>query len=131
MFIVEGVVMYASPFTKIITQKGIEIEKQTIVIEYEEGDYKNRISLENPKTAPFTFKMGDVVTVAFSIDSAEYNGRWYNRVKCTGMVMRTSSWKKFPLNPDGPYKREEQEDGYPRRPVQQQRGEVSADDLQY
>lgn len=133
MLVQEGVVMFTSPFTKVLTQRGTELEKQTVVLEYEEGDYKNRIAFENLKSSPFSFRMGDVVTVAISIDASEYNGKWYNRAKCVGMLMPASPWKRFPLNPTGPYRKEDVEEGQPqqRQNQPQQKKDISSDDFQY
>jgi len=126
MIVQEGFIINVTPFTKIVTQRGTEMGRQTVVIEFDEQGQKRRLAFDNYSDAPFTFSMGEMVTVVVAVDASEYNGKWYSRNRCIGMMMSSNPRKKFPLNPEGPYTLKQTAGEAPR-----QERKVSADDFQY
>lgn len=58
--------------------------KQTIVVEYLDGQYTKKIALDN--TAKYEefgkLQIGQEITAKFSVESREYNGKWYTNVSC-------------------------------------------------
>lgn len=54
--------------------------RQTVVVEYEDGRYTQKIALEcsNSKAEDFgKLRVGQTVTVQYDVTSREYNGRWF------------------------------------------------------
>lgn len=54
-------------------------KKTTVVIEYIDGQYTNKLALDNMKNADSfaQLKVGEEVRFKFSIQSRENNGRWF------------------------------------------------------
>jgi len=97
MFAQKGVIVHIDPeWTSIETKNGV-IKKKKVMLEYEEGMYKKRIVFDWCDDAPYEFNLGCTATVLLSVDATEYNGRWYNRIRCEGMVMPSSPRAYFPL----------------------------------
>lgn len=69
-----------------VSAKG-EWKRQTIVVEYQDGQYTSTVALDNAKKAEEFGKLsvGDEVTFKCNLPtSREYNGRWYTSVNCWG-----------------------------------------------
>lgn len=64
--------------------KNGEWKRQTIVIEYESGNYMTKLALSNMSNADSfaKIKVGDTGTFMVDPKSKEYKGRWYTEVNC-------------------------------------------------
>lgn len=78
LYEVKGKVIAILPMVTGSSAKG-EWKKATVVIEYPDGQYVNRLALDNMKNADqfAAIPVMSEVTVKFSIQSRENNGRWY------------------------------------------------------
>lgn len=68
--------------------------RSSIVIEYEDGRYTNKLCLEcgNSKAEEMAkLKVGQSGTFYYSVKSREYNGRWYTGTDCFGWDLEASS----------------------------------------
>lgn len=64
-----------------------EWKRQTIVVEYVDGQYSSKVALDNTKKADDFAKLnvGDECTFKCNTPtSREYNGRWYTSITCWG-----------------------------------------------
>ena len=63
--------------------------RQTIVVEYESGQYPKSIALQNSKDAENFAKIQVGQTGTFKIDfkTREYNGRFYTDITCWGWTL--------------------------------------------
>lgn len=78
LYEVTGKVIAVLPIVTGSSAKG-EWKKATVVIEYPDGQYVNKLSLENLKNADqfAAIPVMSEITVKFSIQSRESNGRWF------------------------------------------------------
>ena len=58
--------------------------RQTVVIEYENGRYTNKLALENSNRYEEFGKLrvGQMATFHYDVSSREYNGKYYTTVNC-------------------------------------------------
>ena len=83
---IKGVVKAVLPLQSGTSAKG-EWKRQTIVVEYQDGQYTSTVALDNAKKAEEFGKLniGDECTFKCNTPtSREYNGRWYTSVNCWG-----------------------------------------------
>lgn len=78
LYEVTGKVIAVLPMVSGTSAKG-EWKKATVVVEYPDGQYVNRLALENIKNAELfaSIPVMTEVTVKFSVQSRESNGRWF------------------------------------------------------
>lgn len=83
---IKGKVVAVPPVQSGTSAKG-EWKRQTVVVEYQDGQYTSKVALENGKKADEFGKLniGDECTFKCNTPtSREYNGRWYTSVNCWG-----------------------------------------------
>ena len=83
---IKGVVKAVLPLQSGTSAKG-EWKRQTVVVEFKDGDYTSCVALDNVKKAEEFGKLniGDECTFKCNTPtSREYNGRWYTSVNCWG-----------------------------------------------
>ena len=83
---IKGVVKAVLPLQSGTSAKG-EWKRQTVVVEFKDGDYTSCVALDNVKKADDFGKLniGDECTFKCNTPtSREYNGRWYTSVNCWG-----------------------------------------------
>lgn len=83
---IKGVVKAVLPLQSGTSAKG-EWKRQTVVVEFKDGDYTSCVALDNVKKAEDFGKLniGDECTFKCNTPtSREYNGRWYTSVNCWG-----------------------------------------------
>lgn len=76
---VKGKVVAVPPAQTGVGQRG-PWRRQTVVIEYEDGRYTQKLALEcgNSKAEDFgKLRVGQTVTVHYDVTSREYNGRYF------------------------------------------------------
>ena len=83
---IKGVVKTVLPLQSGTSAKG-EWKRQTVVVEFKEGNFTSCVALDNVKNVGEfgTLNIGDECT--FKCDtptSREYNGRWYTSINCWG-----------------------------------------------
>ena len=68
---------------------GEEWKSQTIIVEYINGEYPEKLALKNMKRAEEFAKIpvGATGEFSFSPKSNEYNGRWYTQVDCYAWIL--------------------------------------------
>lgn len=67
-----------------VSEKG-EWTRQEFVLEYENGQYPKRVVFDifgQDKLQQANIQMGGTYTIQLDIAAREYNGRWYNQVRC-------------------------------------------------
>ncbi len=71
---------------------GKQWQSQTAVIETQE-QYPKRVAVDitNEKIERFAVKVGETVTAYIDIDAHEYNGRWYNSIRCYDLSRTTAA----------------------------------------
>lgn len=83
---IKGVVKAVLPLQSGTSAKG-EWKRQTVVVEFKDGDYTSCVALDNVKKADEFGKLniGDECTFKCNTPtSREFNGRWYTSVNCWG-----------------------------------------------
>ena len=83
---IKGVVKAVLPLQSGTSAKG-EWKRQTVVVEFKDGDYTSCVALDNAKKAEEFGKLniGDECTFKCNTPtSREYNGRWYTSINCWG-----------------------------------------------
>lgn len=83
---IKGVVKAVLPLQSGTSAKG-EWKRQTVVVEFKDGDYTSCVALDNVKKAEEFGKLniGDEYTFKCNTPtSREYNGRWYTSINCWG-----------------------------------------------
>jgi len=85
---IKGKVINVAPIERGVGQRGPWV-RQTIVVEYESGQYSKAIAITNRKDAESFSKIHVGQTGVFKIDfkAREYNGKWYNDVDCWGWTL--------------------------------------------
>lgn len=80
---VQGKIIAILPLRKGTSAKGTNWQTQEYVLETQE-QYPKRICFEvyGDKIQKLNISMGEVLTASIDIDAREYNGRWYNSIKC-------------------------------------------------
>lgn len=66
-------------------RSGNEWHAREYVIEEMDGPYPRKMCFEvfgADKIAQFNIAAGEAMKVSFDIDCNEYNGRWYNKIRC-------------------------------------------------
>jgi hypothetical protein len=84
---IKGKVIAVLPKQEGTASNGNHWERQTIVVEYQDGQYTSKVALDNAKKASEFGKLniGDECTFKCNTPtSREYNGRWYTSVNCWG-----------------------------------------------
>lgn len=84
---IKGKVVKVLPPQEGTSASGNAWKRQTIVVEYVDGQYTSKIALDNMKKAEEFGKLniGDECTFKCNTPtSREYNGRWYTSVNCWG-----------------------------------------------
>lgn len=73
------------------SKSGTEWKKRDFLIETEEGQYSKKIcfTVFNHIDLLDGLKMGDLVTVNFSVESREYSGKWYHNINAFGITSQT------------------------------------------
>lgn len=58
--------------------------RQTVVVEFFEGEYPTKLALENSNKAEEFGRLhvGDEISAKFSVSSREYQGKWYTSTRC-------------------------------------------------
>lgn len=62
-------------------------KRQTVVVEYQDGQYTSKVALDNTKKADEFAKVEVGTEYTFKCNtptSREYNGRWYTSITCWG-----------------------------------------------
>jgi len=60
------------------TRAGKEWKKQSFILEYQDGEYSKQVCIKCfGKTVEHVPNVGDDASVLLSIESREYNGKWY------------------------------------------------------
>ena len=83
---IKGKVKAVLPLQSGTSAKG-EWKRQTVVVEFKDGDYTSCVALDNVKKAEEFGKLniGDECTFKCNTPtSREYNGRWYTSINCWG-----------------------------------------------
>lgn len=80
---ITGTVIAVLPKVSGVGQNG-PWARQTVVIEYFEGEYPNKLALENSNKAEEfgRLQVGDQITAKFNVTSREYQGKWYTGTRC-------------------------------------------------
>ena len=81
---VKGTVKEVQQMQSFPSKKGGEdFKKQTVVLDYQSGEYTNQIALDftNDKIQALNgVKVGDEVEVSYDVRANPYNGKWYNNI---------------------------------------------------
>lgn len=91
---IKGKVIAVLPKQEGTASNGNHWERQTIVVEYQDGQYTSKVALDNTKKASEFGKLniGDECTFKCSTPtSREYNGRWYTSINCWGWDVENKS----------------------------------------
>lgn len=64
-------------------------KRQTIVVEYESGQYPKSIAIQNQKNAEEfgRLRVGDTGTFKVDFKTREYNGKFYTDINCWGWTL--------------------------------------------
>lgn len=84
---IKGKVIAVLPKQEGTASNGNHWERQTVVVEYQDGQYTSKVALDNAKRASEFGKLniGDECTFKCNTPtSREYNGRWFTSVNCWG-----------------------------------------------
>ena len=84
---IKGKVIAVLPKQEGTASNGNHWERQTVVVEYQDGQYTSKVALDNAKKASEFGKLniGDECTFKCNTPtSREYNGRWYTSITCWG-----------------------------------------------
>lgn len=84
---IKGKVIAVLPKQEGTASNGNHWERQTVVVEYQDGQYTSKVALDNAKKASEFGKLtiGDECTFKCNTPtSREYNGRWYTSINCWG-----------------------------------------------
>ena len=79
---ITGTVIYVDTQTG-VSKAGNEWRKKIFVIEYNEGTYTKHLAFEmfgDERITANPVEKNDIVTVQYSIESTEWNGRWFTTV---------------------------------------------------
>ena len=79
--------VYAVLPTQSGTSANGEWKRQTVVVEYQDGQYTSKVALDNTKKADEFAKVEVGIEYTFKCNtptSREYNGRWYTSITCWG-----------------------------------------------
>lgn len=89
--IISGKIIAALPVKSGTSAKGTEWRAQTAVLETQEK-YPKRIAIDilNDDITKFNVHVGDLVDVKIDIDAREYNGKWFNSIKCWSLYHNMS-----------------------------------------
>lgn len=89
--IISGKIIAVLPVKSGTSAKGTEWRAQTAVLETQEK-YPKRIALDilNDDITKFNVHVGDSVDVKIDIDAREYNGKWFNSIKCWSLYHNMS-----------------------------------------
>lgn len=87
---IHGKIINALPLREGTSATGKPWQCASYVIETQE-QYPRRVCFDvfgQEKIAQFNIRPGEMMTISFDIDAHEYNGRWFNSIRCWN-VMRT------------------------------------------
>lgn len=103
LYEVTGKVIAVLPIVSGTSAKG-EWKKATVVVEYPDGQYVNRLALENIKNAELfaAIPVMSEVTVKFSVQSRESNGRWYTSANAVSWDIKQEA-TATPANGSAPF----------------------------
>lgn len=89
--IISGKIIAVLPVKSGTSAKGTEWKAQTAVIETQEK-FPKRIALDilNDDITKFNVHVEDFVDVKIDIDAREYNGKWFNSIKCWSLYHNMS-----------------------------------------
>ncbi len=93
---IKGKITKILPVASGTSKAGNEWKKQEFVIDFQDGQFPKQIcfTLFNDKISLIDgMNTGTEVNVAFSLESREFNGRWYHNV---------NAWKVDTLSPEAP-----------------------------
>lgn len=104
LYEVTGKVIAVLPMVTGSSAKG-EWKKATVVIEYPDGQYVNKLSLENMKNADkfASIPLMSEVTVKFSVQSRESNGRWFTSANAVSWDIKSETAPAAPANGSDPF----------------------------
>lgn len=83
---IKGKVFQVLPMQSGTSANG-EWKRQTVIVEYQDGQYTSKVALDNAKKADEFAKVevGEEYTFKCNTPtSREYNGRWYTSITCWG-----------------------------------------------
>ena len=83
---IKGKVIQVLPMQSGTSARG-EWKRQTVIVEYKDGQYTSKVALDNAAKAEAFGKLnvGDECTFKCNTPSSrEFNGRWYTSVTCWG-----------------------------------------------
>lgn len=95
---IKGKVIAVLPLQSGVSANG-EWKRQTVVVEYQDGQYTSKVALENANKADEFGKLniGDEGTFKCNLPtSREYNGRWYTSVMCWGWDVNSQQQESSP-----------------------------------
>lgn len=89
--IISGKIIAVLPVKSGTSAKGTEWKAQTAVLETQEK-YPKKIAIDilNDDITKFNAHVGDFVDVKIDIDAREYNGKWFNSIKCWSLYHNMS-----------------------------------------
>lgn len=81
---IKAKVIEVLPIKSGVSASGTPWKSQSIIVEFEEGHYTNKLELQNMKQADefAQIKVGTEGLFKFNITSREANGRWYTSCNC-------------------------------------------------
>ena len=85
---IKGKVIAIAPIERGIGQRG-PWARQTIVVEYESGQYPKSVAITNKKNAEEFAKIRFGQTGTFKVDfkTRDYNGKYYTDIECWGWTL--------------------------------------------
>lgn len=104
-FEVQGTISLLCPVKSGVGKtSGKEWQSQDIVIEYNDPykTFPRHITLRifgSERLTELQPKLGELVRVQFTVDSSEYNGRWYNNLDVVGMMRINAQQPQQPAAP--------------------------------
>lgn len=97
IYTVKGTLFAKTKATSGTSSKGNSWQKQTIVVEFENNGFKNKIAMDamNEKVDDLkSIRIGEQVEVRYTIDAREWNDRWFNDVKVYSFGMASDKPSK-------------------------------------
>lgn len=80
---ITGKIIQILPETSGVSRAGNNWKKREYVLEYMDGQYAQKIMFDffGDRADQYPLTIGQEIKLSFSIESREYNGRWYTSVR--------------------------------------------------
>lgn len=101
---IKGKVIQVLPMQSGTSARG-EWKRQTVIVEYKDGQYTSKVALDNAAKAEAFGKLnvGDEGTFKCNLPtSREFNSRWYTSVTCWGWDIESQAEQEEEVQEDAP-----------------------------